>query len=58
MLIKVAKFVISVVPEAMANSITRSLTAMTQRPPISRPVLIAISKFSRPPSLLKPWVSF
>jgi pimeloyl-ACP methyl ester carboxylesterase len=35
MLIKVAKFVISVVPEGMANSIIRSLAAMTQRPPIS-----------------------
>src|SRR6266571_3405315 len=35
MLIKAAKFVINVVPEAMANSITRSLAAMTQRPPIS-----------------------
>src|SRR5713226_4958243 len=35
MLIKVAKFVINVVPEAMANSITGSLAAMTQRPPIS-----------------------
>lgn len=35
MLIKVAKFVMNVVPEAMANSITRSLAAMTQRPPIS-----------------------
>jgi pimeloyl-ACP methyl ester carboxylesterase len=35
MLIKVAKFVINVVPEAMANSITRSLAALTQRPPIS-----------------------
>ncbi len=35
MLIKAAKFVINVVPEAMADSITRSLAAMTQRPPIS-----------------------
>src|SRR5712691_1603442 len=35
MLIKVAQFAINVVPEAMANSITRSLAAMTQRPPIS-----------------------
>jgi pimeloyl-ACP methyl ester carboxylesterase len=35
MLIKVAKFVINVVPEAMANSITRFLAAMTQRPPIT-----------------------
>jgi pimeloyl-ACP methyl ester carboxylesterase len=35
MLIKVAKFVINVVPEAMANSIVRSLAAMTQRPPVS-----------------------
>jgi pimeloyl-ACP methyl ester carboxylesterase len=35
MLIKLAKFAISVVPEGMANSIVRSLAAMTQRPPIS-----------------------
>ncbi len=35
MLIKAAKFVINVVPEATANFITRSLAAMTQRPPIS-----------------------
>jgi len=35
MLIEVAKFVINVVPDAMANSIIRSLAAMTQRPPIS-----------------------
>src|SRR6266704_223067 len=35
MLIKAAKFVINVVPEAMANSITRSLAAMTQRTNIS-----------------------
>jgi hypothetical protein len=31
MLIKLAKFIIGVVPEAAANSITRSLAAMTQR---------------------------
>src|SRR5216684_9096565 len=35
MLIEVAKFCINVVPEATANSIIRSLAAMTQRPPIS-----------------------
>ncbi len=32
MLIAIARFVINVVPEAMADSITRSLAAMTQRP--------------------------
>ncbi len=35
MLIKVARFVVNVVPEAMANSITRALAAMTRRPPVS-----------------------
>jgi len=35
MLIAIARFVINVVPEAMADSITRSLAAMTQRPPVS-----------------------
>jgi len=35
MLIKAAKFVINVVPEATANFITRSLAATTQRPAIS-----------------------
>src|SRR6266508_1705947 len=35
MLIAIARFVINVVPEAMADSITRSLAAMTQRPHVS-----------------------
>src|SRR6266568_4546258 len=35
MLIAIARFVINVVPEAMADSITRSLAAMTQRPRVS-----------------------
>src|SRR6266496_1134079 len=35
MLIAIARFFINVVPEAMADSITRSLAAMTQRPPVS-----------------------
>src|SRR5713226_1770534 len=47
MLIKVAKFVIKVVPEGMANSITRSLAAMTQRPPISSFEQEAMAQASR-----------
>src|SRR5688572_13003547 len=35
MLIKVARYVIRVVPESAANAITRALAAMTQRPPVS-----------------------
>ncbi len=35
MLMAIARFVINLVPEAMADSITRSLAAMTQRPPVS-----------------------
>ncbi len=47
MLIKVAKFVINLVPEAMANSITRSLASMTQRPPISSFEREAMSQANR-----------
>src|SRR5438128_14241 len=47
MLIKVAKFVINVVPEATANFITRSLAAMTQRPPISSSEQEAMAQASR-----------
>ncbi len=47
MLITVAKFVINVVPEAMANSITRSLAAMTQRPPVSSLEQEAMAQASR-----------
>jgi predicted alpha/beta-fold hydrolase len=35
MLMRAAKFLVNVAPEAMANSIVRFLAAMTQRPPIS-----------------------
>src|SRR5712691_3380331 len=47
MLIKVAQFVINLVPEAMANSITRSLASMTQRPPISSFEREAMSQASK-----------
>src|SRR5712692_5017762 len=47
MLIEVAKFVINVVPEAMANSIIRSLAAMTQRPPVSSFEQEAMAQASR-----------
>jgi hypothetical protein len=47
MLIEVAKFVINVTPEAMANSIIRSLAAMTQRPPVSSFEQEAMAQASR-----------
>src|SRR6266700_3236865 len=47
MLITLAKFVVSVVPEATANSIIRSLAAMTQRPPISSSEQEAMAQASR-----------
>src|SRR6266581_1777866 len=47
MLITLAKFVVSVVPEATANSIIRSLAAMTQRPPISSSEQEAMAQASK-----------
>src|SRR6266568_1853559 len=47
MLITLAKFVVSVVPEATANSIIRSLAAVTQRPPISSSEQEAMAQASK-----------
>ena len=47
MLIAIARFVINVVPEAMADAITRSLAAMTQRPPVSSSEQEAMTHASR-----------
>ncbi len=47
MLIAIARFVINVVPEAMADSITRSLAAMTQRPRVSSFEQAAMAHASR-----------
>lgn len=47
MLIKVAKFVVNAVPEAIANSIVRTLAAMTRRPPISPLEQDAMARASR-----------
>jgi pimeloyl-ACP methyl ester carboxylesterase len=47
MFVKAAKFVINVVPEATANSIVRSLAAMTQRPPVASFEREAMAQASR-----------
>src|SRR6266536_3024155 len=47
MLIAIARFVVNVVPEAMADSITRSLAAMTQRPRVSSFEQAAMAHASR-----------